>query len=258
MRCSWSLLPCQYTPKVKGSGERKAKCDRVSESRRSLPPMGIWETFSKRQKRRERAGKQDVYQYDDLPNPFRMQVCHIWRTALGRYYAPQGYSHSDPSPANQLWEFVHDTLARELGLGVLAGDRGDSAKERCMKFILNADTPGTLDIIELSFRAIDRGVRKMISYDTRHARYEVSQRKRKRVEQSSREVPVRILACRSSYPQPRSLASHPGSSRPSASLHFVPLYHWPRSEMSAPKARCGFPSIHVPGSRASPRSLWTS
>jgi len=33
--------------------------------------MGIFETYSKRKKRLERVGQQDVYQYDDLPQPFR-------------------------------------------------------------------------------------------------------------------------------------------------------------------------------------------
>ena len=94
--------------------------------------MGIWETFSKRQKRLQRAGKQDVYQYDDLPAPFRMQVCHIWRTAIGRYSVPQGYfTHSELSPANHIWTFIHDTLARESGVGVLAGGTHDTPAERC-------------------------------------------------------------------------------------------------------------------------------
>lgn len=41
--------------------------------------MPYFETFSKRQKRLERAGQSDVYKYDDLPTPFRHQVIHIWR-----------------------------------------------------------------------------------------------------------------------------------------------------------------------------------
>jgi hypothetical protein len=122
--------------------------------------MDIWETFSKRQKRRERAGKQDVYQYDDLPAPFRMQVCHIWNTAIGIYYMPQGYSSASPSPANELWEFMHDTLARELGVGALAAGRGDPS-ERCTTFALNTETAGVIDLIELSCRAIDRGARQL-------------------------------------------------------------------------------------------------
>src|SRR6267142_2339777 len=85
--------------------------------------MGIFDIFSKRQKRLENAGKRDIYQYDTLPTPFRTQVLHIWRTAFGKYYVPGEFSHASSSPANQFWIFLHDTLARELGLGVLAGDQ---------------------------------------------------------------------------------------------------------------------------------------
>jgi len=126
--------------------------------------MGIFDIFSKRQKRLENAGKRDIYQYDTLPTPFRTQVLHIWRTAFGKYYVPGEFSHASSSPANQFWIFLHDTLARELGLGVLAGDQYDDPRQRCQKFLFQADTSGVLDIIELSFRLIDRGVRDMDKY----------------------------------------------------------------------------------------------
>jgi hypothetical protein len=128
--------------------------------------MGIFDTFSKRQKRLEKTGQQDIYQYNTLPGPFRVQVVHIWRTAIGQYYSPQGYSYTrdEPSPSNQLWQFIHDALARELGLPVLAGEWNSNPKERCILFLTQADTSGALDIIQLSFQAIDRGVRKMDEY----------------------------------------------------------------------------------------------
>jgi hypothetical protein len=129
--------------------------------------MGLWETFSKRQKRIEKSGQQDVYQYDTIPDPFRMQVLHIWRTTMGQYYEPGAYSFGRrPSPSNRFWVLLHDTLARELGLAVLAGDAMADPRERCQQFLLIADTSGTLDIVELSFRIIDRGVREMDGYDT--------------------------------------------------------------------------------------------
>jgi excisionase family DNA binding protein len=54
--------------------------------------MPIYETFSKRRKRLESAGKQEIYQYDDLPQPFRVQVVHIWRESLGQYFVPGAHS----------------------------------------------------------------------------------------------------------------------------------------------------------------------
>jgi hypothetical protein len=129
----------------------------------------IWETFTKRQKRIASAGKQDVYQYDDLPVAFRGQVVHIWQTAIGRFFIPQGYSSGRVSPSNQFWRFIHDTLARELGVAALAGEYGDGPKERCIRYIYEADTSGALDIVELSFRVIDVGVRKLDGYETADA-----------------------------------------------------------------------------------------
>jgi hypothetical protein len=45
--------------------------------------MGIYETFSKRMKRLAQAAQQDVYQYDELPETFRIKVAHIWESAIG-------------------------------------------------------------------------------------------------------------------------------------------------------------------------------
>ena len=125
----------------------------------------IWETFTKRQKRIANAGKQDIYQYDDLPVIFRGQVVHIWQTAIGRYFVPEAYSAAPASPTNVVWRFIHDTLARELGVSMLAGGRGSDPKDRCIRYLYEADTLGMLDIVELSFRVIDVGVRKLDQYD---------------------------------------------------------------------------------------------
>ncbi len=46
--------------------------------------MRIYETYSKRLKKRKQAGQPDVYQYDELPQPLRVQIIHIWDDAIGR------------------------------------------------------------------------------------------------------------------------------------------------------------------------------
>ena len=51
--------------------------------------MSIFDTYSKRRKKVEKAGTPDVYQYDHLPEPLRVQVIHIWNDALGIYYVPE-------------------------------------------------------------------------------------------------------------------------------------------------------------------------
>lgn len=131
--------------------------------------MGIFETYSKRRKRVESAGQQDVYQYEELPGAFRVQVIHIWTTAIGDYYQPSGYSTTPPSPSNELWEFIFSTLCRELGVFSL-GEAHAYQDDQCRKFMLTADTDGALDIIELSFGVIDRGARQFKPWQIDQAR----------------------------------------------------------------------------------------
>jgi hypothetical protein len=57
---------------------------------RPLPPynqavVGIYETFSKRLRKREQAGQPDVYQYNELPEPLRVQIVYILRGMFGHH-----------------------------------------------------------------------------------------------------------------------------------------------------------------------------
>jgi len=45
--------------------------------------MGVYETYSNRLKKRERAGQPDVYQYDNLPEALRTQIYFILQDTLG-------------------------------------------------------------------------------------------------------------------------------------------------------------------------------
>ena len=125
--------------------------------------MAIFETFSKRKKRLAMAGQQDVFQYDDLPPAFRAQVFHIWKSALGQYYVPRGYSTGHAFATNEYWDVIHDTIATEAGLFHL-GSKNDEKNQRCVEYMLNASTDDALSIIELSFRVIDKAVRDKYGY----------------------------------------------------------------------------------------------
>lgn len=131
--------------------------------------MGIFETYSKRQRRLPNSGKNDVYRYDDLPERFRIQVIHIWDSALGVFYQYHGYSTGHDSPANKWWMGVHSILARERGDFHL-GDGFSSPDRQCKQFLLGANVEDALDIIEISFRIIDRVVREQYPYVFNEAR----------------------------------------------------------------------------------------
>ncbi len=115
--------------------------------------MAIFDTFSKRKKRLEHSSKADFYQYDVLPLAFRVQVIHIWDDAIGAYYS--GY-HT--SPANEVWDFIHNQIAREHGQFVLHDHHSNSASQ-CRNYLMNADAVCALDIIEFAFKLIDVYIR---------------------------------------------------------------------------------------------------
>jgi len=121
--------------------------------------MPIFDLYSKRKKQQESLGKPDLYRYDKIPEPLRIQVIHIWRTALGHWYRHTGYSLGDDSPSCPLWELIHDTVAREKGMWGL-GSPDKDPPERCVQYLMSADTDGVLDIIQFSFQVIDHGARQ--------------------------------------------------------------------------------------------------
>src|SRR3972149_1033888 len=126
--------------------------------------MPIFETFSKRQKKRVKAGQPDVYQYDSLPEAFRVQVAHIWKSAIGPYFQPDPYGMTSKPRSNEWWRLIHDSLAREVGVFSLV-EKDWNPWAKCQAFLLTADTGGALDIIELTFRLIDNVVRQAGPYE---------------------------------------------------------------------------------------------
>lgn len=114
--------------------------------------MTVFDIFSKRKRRIERAGEPDVYQYDSLPQAFRVQVIHIWKTALGDFVE---YSGLEGRP---LWKYVNETLSREYGVFSLGEDHEDDLVQ-CQKFLLKASTEQALDIIEFTAVLIDSYMR---------------------------------------------------------------------------------------------------
>src|SRR5215204_2685188 len=71
--------------------------------------MGIVDIFSKRQ-RQKRGELPDVYVYDALPKPLRVQVVHIVTDALG---TDELHGHYEVA---ELYRRLRDLLAREYGI----------------------------------------------------------------------------------------------------------------------------------------------
>lgn len=118
--------------------------------------MAIFDLFSKRQKM-IRGEVPDVYVYDKLPQPLRVQIVHIWTDTLG-----QGEQYWN-GQVKQSYELIVNTLCREYGLFQLPGAKGYGDREFITElvnfFLKSDDIEKALDAIELSFRVIDRVTR---------------------------------------------------------------------------------------------------
>lgn len=113
--------------------------------------MALFDLFSKRQKR-IRGEVSDVYQYDELPQHFKVQVVHIVRDTIGQEAAYNELS-------NTVYSQIHKILCKEYGVFSLK-THADSNFSAVFDWFLNqSDTEKCLDVIELSFQVIDKHVR---------------------------------------------------------------------------------------------------
>src|SRR5271154_4929493 len=110
--------------------------------------MSILDLFSKREMRRKKQGQEDVFQYDDLPIGFRVQVVHIWDDVFG---ADENIHFQADNQIKQLWKLIHRSFTREKCVFRLSG-RSDDPKNECRDYLLHAPTSDALDLIELTFR----------------------------------------------------------------------------------------------------------
>ncbi len=112
--------------------------------------MSAYELFSKRQKRLH-GELPDVYSYDVIPPELRVQVIHIWGDTLGRSV------HN--SSSRQLYGGIHNYLCREYGCFYLGSRPYDDHETRLSGFLQTCTTEEALDVIEISFRVIDKELR---------------------------------------------------------------------------------------------------
>jgi hypothetical protein len=123
--------------------------------------MTILDLFSKR-KKRERGEYSDVYSYDNIPQTFRVQLVHMIKEAFaedGEYWGVNG--------KNALGR-INKLLCKEYGVFRLAGEY-DGEFESIGNFILRTqEHEKVLDVIEITFRFIDKYVRKNTYQFNRH------------------------------------------------------------------------------------------
>ena len=116
--------------------------------------MPIIDLFSKRQKRL-RGEVPDVYVYNDLPDPLRVQIVHIWMEVLGN----QDEARLQRS-VGETYEFIVKSLCREYGVFILPGAKQHYRNREPVEdlvdfFIKERDVEKSIDAIQLSFQAIN-------------------------------------------------------------------------------------------------------
>jgi hypothetical protein len=116
--------------------------------------MTHFELFSQRRQKAENAGKIDIFQYDWLPEPFVVQVLHIWKSAIGTYgpTAPPKFLIQ----SQEVWNEINNYLSREKGLFYLGDERCSNAEQHCVHHLMsqNTSTEDKLDLIEYSFAMV--------------------------------------------------------------------------------------------------------
>lgn len=112
--------------------------------------MSVFDLFSKRQKR-ARGEVPDVYTYDSIPEALRVQIVHIWRESIGN--ANDFSSHGKVVDA---YGFVVRTLRREYGVFALSSRAKNELDELVTFFLAEQNTERIIDVIELTFKVIDR------------------------------------------------------------------------------------------------------
>ncbi|GHB53999.1 STM4504/CBY_0614 family protein [Mongoliitalea lutea] len=127
--------------------------------------MAVFNIFSKRQKKL-RGEVPDIFVYDKLPEPLRVQIVHIIRDAFGTDKGVYGH----PSRPNAAFKFIHETLCKEYGVFTLGKGFRESDEECVLNHLLQtADIEKAMDVIELSFKYIDRIIKENFRkyvYDT--------------------------------------------------------------------------------------------
>ena len=117
--------------------------------------MKVFELFSKRRKK-ELGLVPDVYGYDDLPIPLRIQIVHIWKDVLQIYIH---YSHA--LEGHTIFKWAYEQLIREYGI-LFLNERHEIREQMegeyltaLGNFLISSKTMDeALDVTELVFRVI--------------------------------------------------------------------------------------------------------
>ena len=114
--------------------------------------MGIFDLFSRRQKRKEgKIEKPEALKYD-LPQALRNQIIFILLESLGRPGRVVDLMGNTYPTGLSPWEGIAYTITKERGLAGLSGDNGH---EQCIRVIQTGDDALVLDLVDCAFHLLE-------------------------------------------------------------------------------------------------------
>lgn len=113
----------------------------------------MYKLLSERIKNKD--GEPEIYIYDEFPETFRNQIFYIMKDVLDQY------SENDVN----LWDYLHDVFAREIGVKQLGRYQADGStnygKPNFEYYIANESESRFLDMLDFIFHIIDTGIRQI-------------------------------------------------------------------------------------------------
>ena len=130
--------------------------------------MASFELYSKRQKKIEGRLPQ-IFTFNELPQPFRVQVVHIIRDAIGR--VNENFRVTSSRLIEESFEEINNVLCREFGVFCLVRGEGGYQHD-VIEFLLGtSDVENALDVIELCFKYINKVIPKIHNDSTERSCY---------------------------------------------------------------------------------------
>jgi hypothetical protein len=122
--------------------------------------MAVWDLFSKREKARQNAGKEDVFRYDVLPRELRIQIMHIWKDALGNFdhFSRVGHDYF------WWWQVIHKAFLREKSKFHLHDPKLLPYYD-IYNYFLDCSDIDALDLVEVTFRMVNLAVGDLEQYE---------------------------------------------------------------------------------------------
>lgn len=134
--------------------------------------MAIVDIYSKRQKTL-RGEVYDVYSYDDIPQPLKVQIIQILYNTIGKYDKNSIFHNSR---ANNGYKYIVETLCHEYGVFSLSSsknaNKGIYIEELTHFFLQEQNVERVLDAVELSFQKIDSKISDFVSPEESNAAIE--------------------------------------------------------------------------------------